>query len=408
MLATPRTTPTRYPERVSYDADIANAAWDNALHCHVGFTVDGLPRVLPMLQVRIGDTLYLHGSTAGRAGLAARAGGLPVCVTATLIDALVLGRSQPDHSINYRTAMAYGTATLVEDDATKRAVMAALVDKIHPGRTAVTRPPAAAELAKTAVLALPLTEWSAKSRTGGPKLAEVDQDLPYWAGVVPVGMAYGLPEAAPTVVGPWPAAVLGPRSRWLIAPTLVGRHVRIDPMAISDSAALFAALNDEQVWRYIPRRQPASVADQEAEVRNALAAYHAGTRVPLVKRDAVTGEVIGTTSLYAVDPVNRSIAIGWTQIAKPRWRTAVNTESKLILMTYAFETLGAVRVEWHTDIRNVRSQDAIARLGATREGVIRKHRERVDGSWRDTVQYSLLDTEWPATKQRLSARLAAG
>lgn len=406
MPATPRTTPTRYPERVSHDENIAAAVWDQALHSHVAFTVDGGPRMLPMLQVRLGNTLYLHGSTGGRVGLSARGDGLPICVTATLVDALVLGRAQPHHSINYRTAIAYGTARPVTDPAVKRTVMAALVDKIHPGRTAVTRPPSAAELAATAVLALPLTEWSVKVRAAGPKQDEADLDLPYWAGVVPVTAGLGVPDPAPGVVGPWPASTLDRRSPWLIAPTLAGQHVRIDPMAESDAPELFKALDDEEVWRHIPRRQPRVVADQEAEVRSALASYHAGTRVPLVKRDAVTGEVVGTTSLYAVDPVNRGLAIGWTQIAKPRWRTAINTESKLLLMTYAFETLGAVRVEWHTDIRNVRSQAAIARLGATREGVTRKNRERIDGSWRDTVQYSLLDTEWPAAKHRLTTRLA--
>ena len=120
-----------------------------------------------------------------------------------------------------------------------------------------------------------------------------------------------------------------------------------------------------------------------------------GQRVPFVQRCARTGEVIGTTSYYDIDEVNRSSRIGYTMFGRSRWRTGVNTEAKLLLLTHAFETLGAVRVEWHTDTRNERSQRAIERLGATREGVLRRHRLRADGTWRDTVQYSMTDAEWP-------------
>jgi RimJ/RimL family protein N-acetyltransferase/nitroimidazol reductase NimA-like FMN-containing flavoprotein (pyridoxamine 5'-phosphate oxidase superfamily) len=404
MQATPRTTPTRYAERVGYDTALAEEIWDSALHCHVGFVVDGRPRVLPMLQVRLGDTLYLHGSTGGRVGLLGR-DGLDVCVTATLLDGLSLGRSQPDHSINYRTVIAYGTATVIADPAEKRRVMAALIERIHPGRTAILRAPDAADLAKVAVLAMPLTEWSVKKRAGGPKDEGIDRTLPAWAGVVPLRMTTGVPAPAPGVGAAWPPSLLPPRSPWLLAPTLSGKHVRIEPMAIGHAAGLFTALDDEEVWRHLPVPRPRSVADQEEIVRSALAAYHAGTRVPMVQLDAATGEVVGTTSFYAVDPVSRALAIGFTQVAKPRWRTAFNTEAKLLLMAYAYETLGAVRVEWHTDIRNVRSQEAIERLGATREGLVRKHRLRPDGTWRDTVQYSLTDDEWPAVKARLTERL---
>ena len=117
---------------------------------------------------------------------------------------------------------------------------------------------------------------------------------------------------------------------------------------------------------------------------------------------------IGTTSLYEVVPAVRTLAIGHTWLGRAWWRTGHNTESKLLLLRYAFDDLGAARVVWHTDIHNERSQAAIARLGATREGVLRKHRVRFDGTWRDTVQYAMTDDDWPEARDRLTARLEAG
>jgi RimJ/RimL family protein N-acetyltransferase len=124
-----------------------------------------------------------------------------------------------------------------------------------------------------------------------------------------------------------------------------------------------------------------------------------------VQRDAATGEVIGSTSYYEVDDVRRSVAIGYTFLGRPWWRTGVNTEAKLLLLTRAFAELGAVRVVWHTDLRNARSQRAIERLGARREGVLRMHRQRPDGSWRDTVQYAMTVDEWPNAQAGLREML---
>jgi RimJ/RimL family protein N-acetyltransferase len=127
--------------------------------------------------------------------------------------------------------------------------------------------------------------------------------------------------------------------------------------------------------------------------------------VPFVQRSAGTGEIIGTTSYYAVDDVNRAVAIGWTTLGRAWWRTGVNTESKLLMLRRAFDDLGAVRVEWHTDLLNERSQRAIERLGAVREGIMRRHKLRANGTWRDTVTYSMTDTEWPNAQIRLANML---
>jgi RimJ/RimL family protein N-acetyltransferase len=150
---------------------------------------------------------------------------------------------------------------------------------------------------------------------------------------------------------------------------------------------------------------PADAAGTAEVVADALAAHRRGERVPWVQRCAVTGAVVGTTSFYEVDPQRRSVAIGYTFLGRPWWRTGINTEAKLLLLTRAFDELGAVRVVWHTDIRNERSQRAIERLGASREGVLRMHKLRPDGSWRDTVQYSMTADEWPKAQVALRERL---
>jgi nitroimidazol reductase NimA-like FMN-containing flavoprotein (pyridoxamine 5'-phosphate oxidase superfamily) len=201
---TPRTTATRLRERMSYDADLVHSVLDEAWFCHLSFVVDGEPRVLPTLHVRIGDTLYVHGSTGSRPLLAAvRAGGegLPVCVAVTLIDGLVLARSQFHHSANYRSVVAHGRATVVTDPGEKAAILAALVDKIAAGRSADTRPPTARELAQTTVLALPLVEVAAKVRNGPVGDEPEDYALPHWAGIVPLRLVAEEPRPDTGVVG---------------------------------------------------------------------------------------------------------------------------------------------------------------------------------------------------------------
>ena len=201
-------------------------------------------------------------------------------------------------------------------------------------------------------------------------------------------------------------------------PRLQGRLVRLAPLTMEDVDGYLAAAGTgphaEEVFRWLSppagsrRREPLDLADAERHIGAALAARARGERFAYAQFEAGTDRFIGSTSLYEVNPAVRTLAIGHTWLGTPWWRTGHNTESKLLLLTYAFDGLGAVRVVWHTDIRNERSQAAIARLGATREGLLRKHRIRFDGSWRDTVQYSMTDDDWPAVRDRLTARLGAG
>ncbi|MFG2873999.1 pyridoxamine 5'-phosphate oxidase family protein [Streptomyces sp. NPDC048337] len=195
---TDRTVPTRSAKRAHYDRETVHSILDQAYVCHLGFIRDGAPVVLPTLFGRVGDALYIHGSTGSRPLLAAGKAdpGLAVCVTVTHVDGLVLARSAFHHSINYRSVVVHGTAYQVTDEEECRMALDALVDHVVPGRSADSRPANAKELAATAVIRLDLTEVSAKIRTGGPNDDAEDMDLPHWAGVVPVAPVYGAPEPA--------------------------------------------------------------------------------------------------------------------------------------------------------------------------------------------------------------------
>ncbi|MEV0809555.1 bifunctional pyridoxamine 5'-phosphate oxidase family protein/GNAT family N-acetyltransferase [Micromonospora sp. NPDC050200] len=403
---TARTTASRSRDRMSYDPAAVHAVLDEAFHCVLGFNVDGEPRLLPTLHVRVGDTLYLHGSTGSRPLLAARGdAGLRVCVTVTLLDGLVYARSQFHHSANYRSVVAHGTAHLVTDDAEKARMMTALVEKVGAGRSADSRPPSRRELAETAVLALPLREVSLRSRTGGVRDDPADLDLPYWAGVVPLRLTAGLAEPDAGMTMPVPAYLRAAGSPWREAATMRGGHVLLEPLDLTHADELFTATAEPDVWAHLGHPLPTDPAAMTEIVAGALAAGHRGERVPWVQRCARTGAVVGTTSYYDIDPERRSVAIGYTWLGRPWWRSGINTEAKLLLLTRAFDELGAVRVVWHTDIRNSRSQAAIERLGATREGVLRRHRQRPDGSWRDTVLYAMTVDEWPNAQLTLRERL---
>ncbi|MGC3003010.1 pyridoxamine 5'-phosphate oxidase family protein [Streptomyces sp. G35A] len=197
---TERTVPTRSPGRAAYDKELVHAILDEGYVCHLGFVRDGAPVVLPTLYGRVGERLYVHGSTGSRplraAGRAA-ADGLPVCLTVTHVDGLVLARSAFHHSINYRSVVVHGLAHDVTDPEEKRRALDALVDHVVPGRAADSRPANNKELAATAVIRLDLDEVSAKLRTGGVNDEPEDLGLPHWAGVVPLRKGYDAPLADP-------------------------------------------------------------------------------------------------------------------------------------------------------------------------------------------------------------------
>jgi uncharacterized protein len=194
-MPTPRTTVRRQPIRALYDRDTIAAILDEGLVCHVGFVVDGQPYVIPTIYARHGHALYIHGSVVSRM-LRTLAGGIPVCVTVTLLDGLVLARSVFNHSMNYRSVVVLGTATVVEGKE-KIAALETIAEHIAPGRWKEARGPSETELKATLVLSLPLDEASAKVRMGPPEDEDEDYGLPYWAGVLPLALAAGSPIADP-------------------------------------------------------------------------------------------------------------------------------------------------------------------------------------------------------------------
>ncbi len=206
LTPTDRTKVRRLAERGSFDRAIVNEVLDEAYIAHVGFVVDGEPRVLPMTYGRDGDVLYLHGAV-GNAMLRASAGA-EVCVTVTLLDGLVLARSAFHHSMNYRSVVLLGTATKVEDEAEKRHAFDTIVEHVLPGRTEVARAANDSELRTTLVLRLPIVEGSAKVRTGGPKEEAEDMDLPVWAGVVPLRLVPSAPVQDPAQQAVLPEPVI--------------------------------------------------------------------------------------------------------------------------------------------------------------------------------------------------------
>lgn len=180
------------PERGAHDRATIEAILDEALVSHVGFALDGQPYVIPTLHARLGDRVFFHGSAASRT-LRALASGAEMCLTATLLDGVVLARSAVHQSVNYRAAMVFGQAQPITEAEQKRAAIEAFSERLIPGRWPEVRPPTDKELRAIDVLSLPLEEASAKLRSGGPKDDEEDYSREGWAGVIPVGLTAGAP-----------------------------------------------------------------------------------------------------------------------------------------------------------------------------------------------------------------------
>jgi uncharacterized protein len=212
---TERTTVKRLPARGAYDRAVVHQIIDEGLFCHLGFVVDGQPFVIPTIHVRIDETIYVHGSPASRM-LRTLEQGVPACVTVTHVDGLVLARSAFHHSMNYRSVVVLGTATIVNDAQQKLEVLHALTNHLIRGRWEEIRHPSPEELRRTLVLAIPIEEASAKVRVGPPLDEEEDYVLPVWAGVLPLRVTASIPIAdsrlsADTAVPSYAARYDGPK-----------------------------------------------------------------------------------------------------------------------------------------------------------------------------------------------------
>ncbi len=182
---TPDTTVRRHPERANYERSAVHAVLDEALYCDVGFVVEGKPFVIPCIHARLGDELVLHGSVASRL-MDVVSSGQDICVTATIVDGLVLARSWMAHSMNYRSVVVFGRGRVVTDPVEKARAARAIVEHVVPGRSREARPPTPKELAATAIVALALERGSVKVRRGLPRDGAEDYELPVWAGEVPL------------------------------------------------------------------------------------------------------------------------------------------------------------------------------------------------------------------------------
>lgn len=182
--------------------------------------------------------------------------------------------------------------------------------------------------------------------------------------------------------------------------------VRLEPLSPNHAPSFFKASRDPVIWRYLPNRQPATLDEVSALIDSALEAQRAGLEIPFAIVDRGSGGVVGSTRYLDIQPAHRSLEIGSTWLSPAAQRTAINTQCKYLLLRHAFEALGAVRVCLKTDGRNQQSQRAILRIGALYEGRLRRSRVLHDGFIRDTMYYSILDSEWPGVKARLETMLA--
>jgi RimJ/RimL family protein N-acetyltransferase len=188
--------------------------------------------------------------------------------------------------------------------------------------------------------------------------------------------------------------------------TLIGAHIRLEPMRPSHAAALLEAGRSPEIWSWMPAR-PTTPAAMESWLEKAMRAESQGREYPFVVVDRPDSRVIGSTRYLNVEEDDRTVEIGWTWYAPDRWGGVVNPEAKYLLMKHAFEDWHAIRVALKTDVKNLHSQAAIRKLGAQYEGTLRNQRIRPDGSYRDTVIFSIIESEWPSVKAKLEQRMAS-
>ncbi|MGN7296669.1 GNAT family N-acetyltransferase [Ferdinandcohnia sp. SAFN-114] len=187
--------------------------------------------------------------------------------------------------------------------------------------------------------------------------------------------------------------------------TLEGDTISLIPLEIKYKEVLFKALQSPEVWKYT-WREVNTVDDLEQILIMAVNNKQEGKQIPFIIKDNMTGQVIGTTRIGDIDKVNRNVEIGWTWLSPEVWKTKVNTECKFLLLKYCFEELKVLRVQFSVSGQNLRSQKAVERIGATKEGTFRKHRVKADGTIHDNIFYSIIDIEWDSVKQKLIDLLA--
>lgn len=187
--------------------------------------------------------------------------------------------------------------------------------------------------------------------------------------------------------------------------TLIGKLVRLEPLRMEHAAELLEVGQDPDIWTYMPFDASTSLATMQEKIGLALRNQEAGTDLPFIIREQASGRALGSTRYLNIMPHDRGLEIGWTWLGTSARRTGVNTECKYLLLRHAFETLGAIRVQFKTDSRNLRSQRAIERIGGVKEGVLRNHMILPNGYFRHSVYYSIIESEWSRVKENLLAKM---
>ncbi|MBI5708356.1 MAG: GNAT family N-acetyltransferase [Armatimonadetes bacterium] len=194
--------------------------------------------------------------------------------------------------------------------------------------------------------------------------------------------------------------------RWVQPVVLEGVHVRLEPVTMAHVQGLFESCRDPAVWTYLTQRQPSTHAEMADYVADMVSLLSSGSRIAFVIVRRVDGVVLGTTSYFDISAFDEKLEIGYTWLSPNVWRTPINTECKFLLLRHAFEELGCGRVQLKTDARNTRSRNAIERIGAKPEGVLRRFQKRFDGYVRDTAIFSITREEWPEVKVRLQGLMS--
>jgi RimJ/RimL family protein N-acetyltransferase len=187
---------------------------------------------------------------------------------------------------------------------------------------------------------------------------------------------------------------------------LSGELVVLEPLQMTHAEELLAVAQDQDIWTYMPSNPSSSLAVMQQTISDALRKQESVRELPFLIRERVSGRVLGSTRYLTIEPRDRGLEIGWTWLESSARRTGVNTECKYLLLRHAFETLGAIRVQFKTDSRNLCSQRAIERIGGIKEGVLRNHMILPDGYYRASVYFSILEDEWPQVKANLLAKMA--
>jgi RimJ/RimL family protein N-acetyltransferase/nitroimidazol reductase NimA-like FMN-containing flavoprotein (pyridoxamine 5'-phosphate oxidase superfamily) len=397
---TPLTRVRRGAKRAHYDTETIHAILDEAPVCHIGFVQDGQPFIIPANFARQDETLYLHGSTAGRLMHVIQTG-QPLCVEVTLLDGLVFGRSAPNHSMNFRSVVAFGRGRAVSDEVEKLHALELIFEHFCPRRWQEVRPPDAKELEITAVVAIQIEQASAKVRRGpAGEESAVDLALPIWGGELPLRLQALEPlpdEHTPPdrSVSPSIARQYRPNLQNVTEayPRLETERLLLRPLSLEDAPFILKEWGDPVVTYYMRDEEPLQTLQ---DAYTMLQPLQTPEKMPGLKWWGIElkteAQLIGTCGYYRWDKQHQHAEIGY-DLWLDYWGQGLMPEALRVLLQYGFDKMGLHRIEATTHVENLRSMRVLEKLGFQREGILRSFYYR-DGSFNDQSMFSLLKSEW--------------